>query len=322
MDDSHHLGMHVKNNKPMSRSLNWNSPSVTHCNAHVAGGDAYGKIERGGKLDYVEGRTAMSYIELDKLSLPEIGIMIRIQENRTKAEKWQGTICPNIFKKLKLNIERCSKCHVLWNVKDGFEVQAIWGCVGIVQFDGVTLWSLVGDAQARKALCALRGMVKLQAMVRAQLVRRQANTTLRRMHCGSSRKTADLYQKVSPMPSALTDASARTLSGPAGSTTCRSSPSRSLASARRGATRRRSQSYMANMVLSHSKARSQSAPKQRIAASESGVPVVAASPSPSCGERPLPGWSGGGRRRASLDPLGARAAAPAHWSSAAGRVER
>ncbi|KAL6847078.1 hypothetical protein ACP4OV_022931 [Aristida adscensionis] len=34
---------------------------------------------------------------------------------------------------------------------------------------------------ARKALCALRGMVQLQAMVRGQLVRRQASTTLRRM---------------------------------------------------------------------------------------------------------------------------------------------
>jgi hypothetical protein len=35
--------------------------------------------------------------------------------------------------------------------------------------------------QARKALCALRGLVKLQAMVRGQLVRRQATATLRRM---------------------------------------------------------------------------------------------------------------------------------------------
>uniref|UniRef100_J3NES7 DUF4005 domain-containing protein n=2 Tax=Oryza brachyantha TaxID=4533 RepID=J3NES7_ORYBR len=34
---------------------------------------------------------------------------------------------------------------------------------------------------ARKALCALRGMVKLQAMVRGQLVRRQASMTLHRM---------------------------------------------------------------------------------------------------------------------------------------------
>ncbi|KAK1626458.1 hypothetical protein QYE76_000773 [Lolium multiflorum] len=34
---------------------------------------------------------------------------------------------------------------------------------------------------ARKALCALRGMVKLQAMVRGQLVRRQADATLRRI---------------------------------------------------------------------------------------------------------------------------------------------
>ena len=50
-------------------------------------------------------------------------VMVRIQENRTKAEKWQGTICPNIFKKLKLNIERSGKCYVLWNGQDGFEVK-------------------------------------------------------------------------------------------------------------------------------------------------------------------------------------------------------
>lgn len=50
-------------------------------------------------------------------------VMVRIQENRTKAEKWQGTICPNVFKKLKLNIERSGQCHVLWNGQDGFEVK-------------------------------------------------------------------------------------------------------------------------------------------------------------------------------------------------------
>ncbi|TVU01488.1 hypothetical protein EJB05_53065, partial [Eragrostis curvula] len=64
--------------------------------------------------------------------------------------------------------------------------------------------------------------------------------------------------------------------------------------------------------------RSQSAPRQRIAASESGASVASASPSPSCGERQLLGWSGGAQRRASLDPLdllGARC------SSAAGRVQ-
>jgi hypothetical protein len=48
--------------------------------------------------------------------------MVRIQENRAKAEKWQGTICPNIFKKLTLNILRSRKCYVLWNGEDGFEV--------------------------------------------------------------------------------------------------------------------------------------------------------------------------------------------------------
>ncbi|XP_051191015.2 uncharacterized protein [Lolium perenne] len=50
-------------------------------------------------------------------------VTVRIQENRTKSEKWHGTICPNIFKKLKLNIKRSAICQVLWNGKDGFEVQ-------------------------------------------------------------------------------------------------------------------------------------------------------------------------------------------------------
>lgn len=35
--------------------------------------------------------------------------------------------------------------------------------------------------QARKALCALRGLVKLQALIRGHLVRKQARATLRRM---------------------------------------------------------------------------------------------------------------------------------------------
>ncbi|XP_044390233.1 uncharacterized protein [Triticum aestivum] len=48
--------------------------------------------------------------------------MVRIQENRTKAEKWEGTICPNVFKKLKQNIKRSGTCDVLWNGKEGFEV--------------------------------------------------------------------------------------------------------------------------------------------------------------------------------------------------------
>ena len=50
-------------------------------------------------------------------------IMVRIQENGTKAEKWAGTICPNIFKKLKMNIRLSTLCQVLWNGKEGYEVK-------------------------------------------------------------------------------------------------------------------------------------------------------------------------------------------------------
>jgi hypothetical protein len=49
--------------------------------------------------------------------------MVRIQENRTKAERWTRTVCPSIFKKLKVNIERSGRCDVLWNGQDRFEVQ-------------------------------------------------------------------------------------------------------------------------------------------------------------------------------------------------------
>lgn len=50
-------------------------------------------------------------------------VMVRIQENKARAQKWNATICPNIFKKLKMNIERSGRYNVLWNGDDGFEVQ-------------------------------------------------------------------------------------------------------------------------------------------------------------------------------------------------------
>jgi hypothetical protein len=50
-------------------------------------------------------------------------LMVRIQENRARAANWTGTICPNVFKKLKMNIEWSGRCYVLWNGEDGFEVQ-------------------------------------------------------------------------------------------------------------------------------------------------------------------------------------------------------
>jgi hypothetical protein len=54
-------------------------------------------------------------------------VTLRIQENRSKSDKWPGTICPNIFKKLKVNIQRTQFLDVLWNGKDGFEVRHMNG---------------------------------------------------------------------------------------------------------------------------------------------------------------------------------------------------
>ncbi|CAL5092521.1 unnamed protein product [Urochloa decumbens] len=284
---------------------------------------------------------------------------------------------------------------------------------------------------ARKALCALRGMVRLQAMVRGQLVRRQADVTLRRMQAlvdaqrraraerlrllllddaasstpwrappSSRRHRSPQHQssrpgkqpapaaqrgseeeeedakivevdnggggvasrrssfgrycattpgrtpaKLSPTPSAVTDSSARTLSGGrlddasfASSAACEPGSRRVSAAAAAAAWRGEHhqahgatppplfRSYMANTESSRAKARSQSAPRQRpSSASASESPAAAASPSPSCSD-PRPASRGGvgtsgARRRASLDPLDLLPGA-APRSSAAGRMER
>jgi hypothetical protein len=49
-------------------------------------------------------------------------VMDVIVENKVKSQGWCGTICPNIFKKLKLNAKRSSICTVLYNGNGGFEV--------------------------------------------------------------------------------------------------------------------------------------------------------------------------------------------------------
>jgi hypothetical protein len=92
---------------------------------------AYFKL--GSNCDSVDNNMCESFNNsiMDSRFLPVISmneiirckVMVRIQENRSKVQKWQGTICPNVFKKLKLNIERSGKCYVLWNGQDGFEVK-------------------------------------------------------------------------------------------------------------------------------------------------------------------------------------------------------
>jgi hypothetical protein len=49
-------------------------------------------------------------------------VMARIAENKENSKGWCGTIFPNIFKKLKLNVKRSNICQVLFNDTQGFEV--------------------------------------------------------------------------------------------------------------------------------------------------------------------------------------------------------
>ncbi|XP_040251301.1 uncharacterized protein [Aegilops tauschii subsp. strangulata] len=58
-------------------------------------------------------------------------LMVRVQEQKTKSEKWNGIICPNIFKKIKANIKRTQFLEVLWNGKDGFELAGLPCCHAI-----------------------------------------------------------------------------------------------------------------------------------------------------------------------------------------------
>ena len=77
-------------------------------------------------------------------------VMVRIQENRAKAEKCPGTIFPNIFQKLKVNVEKSSKCIVLWNGEDGFEVQEREDRRYIVNY--IKLFVLVGTGNFQAGL--------------------------------------------------------------------------------------------------------------------------------------------------------------------------
>ncbi|XP_062213350.1 protein IQ-DOMAIN 19-like [Phragmites australis] len=239
--------------------------------------------------------------------------------------------------------------------------------IGIEEAAAIKIQSIFRSYLARKALCALRGLVKLQALVRGHLVRRQASHTLRCMQalvaaqnraCAArlrlledekpirtprttpsrrsphhhrfrhqqemednvkivevdtggggvhgtpmtSRRSScyatplcrtpsqnELYQKISPTPSALTDASARTYSGRYDDfsfATARTSPYHYPTSRQEhyhaGADRPASHaadhplffpSYMANTESSRAKARSQSAPRQRPSLSSAAAEV-------------------------------------------------
>ncbi|TKV92388.1 hypothetical protein SEVIR_9G160200v4 [Setaria viridis] len=276
--------------------------------------------------------------------------------------------------------------------------------IGIDEAAAIKIQAVFRSYLARKALCALRGLVKLQALVRGHLVRRQASHTLRCMQAlvaaqqraraarlrmlddekpfrtprttptrrssphhprfrhhqdpeenvkivevdtsggagevhgtpRTSRRSScyatplcrtpsknELYQKVSPTPSALTDASARTYSGRYDDfsfATARASPYRHTPSRHHhhhhddeGAADKPAAdhpllvpSYMANTESSRAKARSQSAPRQRLSVSSAAAGEAAC---------PWERQASSGRRRASLESQaqatpGARGVAP------------
>ncbi|XP_066374845.1 uncharacterized protein [Miscanthus floridulus] len=50
-------------------------------------------------------------------------VMVRIQEQRTKSQKWTMVICPNINKKFNVYISMSAHCHAICNGNDKFEVQ-------------------------------------------------------------------------------------------------------------------------------------------------------------------------------------------------------
>jgi len=48
--------------------------------------------------------------------------MVRIQENRSKVERWTGPICPNTYKKLMTYITASGCYHAISNGQNCFEV--------------------------------------------------------------------------------------------------------------------------------------------------------------------------------------------------------
>ena len=48
---------------------------------------------------------ARFYPIISSMEIMRRKVMARIAENKAKSENWSGTICPNIFKKLKLNVK-------------------------------------------------------------------------------------------------------------------------------------------------------------------------------------------------------------------------
>lgn len=49
-------------------------------------------------------------------------VMVRIQQNRSKGDKWTGLVCPNTFKKLSFYISISAFCHAVSNGNNCFEV--------------------------------------------------------------------------------------------------------------------------------------------------------------------------------------------------------
>jgi hypothetical protein len=68
----------------------------------------------------IEGR---GHPILSMLEAIRTKVMVRIQENKCKSERWNQTLCPNIFKKVNKLISQSGNCQAIWNGDNSVEIR-------------------------------------------------------------------------------------------------------------------------------------------------------------------------------------------------------